>query len=91
MRLVKETNRFSKDFKRAIKRGKNPDKLLLIVQWLANDVELPTSHCLHKLSGKWHNNWECHIEPDWLLIFSYEEDGTIIRLQRTGSHTDLFE
>ena len=88
MKTVKETNRFSKDFAKVIRRGKNPQKVFDIIELLAHDLDLPSRCRPHKLSGNWANFWECHIEPDWLLI--YEIDETTINLYRTGSHSDLF-
>ena len=88
MKLVKETNRFSKDIKQMLRRGKNISKLFMIVDDLALDQKLPERCRPHKLSGNFAEKWECHIEPDWLLI--YESDEEFITLQRTGTHSDLF-
>lgn len=88
MKSVNETNRFSKEFSRAIRRGKNPQKLFLILNLLAYDKPLPARCRPHLLSGNWAGYWECHIEPDWLLIYQTNEKTVV--LHRTGTHSDLF-
>ena len=87
MRLL-TTNRFEKDLKRAIKRGKDLDKLWKIVEQLLNNKPLEKRHRPHPLSGNYATAWECHIEPDWLLIWNLEVDQLV--LSRTGTHSDLF-
>ena len=89
MKGVRETNAYLKDLKRAMKRGKDFRKLLAIVELLAADEPLPPRCRPHRLSGRWQHVWECHIEPDWLLIYDVGEDA--ITLIRTGSHADLFD
>lgn len=88
MKSVKETSRFNKDFKQMIRRGKTPSKLFDIVENLALDQNLPERCRPHKLSGNYAEKWECHLEPDWLLI--YECDDELVTLHRTGTHSDLF-
>ena len=88
MRLL-TTNRFEKDLKRAIKRGKDLDKLWEIVEQLLNNKPLEKCHRPHPLSGNYATAWECHIEPDWLLIWNPEVDQLV--LSRTGTHSDLFK
>ena len=87
MRLL-TTNRFEKDLKRAIKRGKDLDKLWKIVEQLLNNKPLEKRHRPHPLSGNYATAWECRIEPDWLLIWNPEVDQLV--LSRTGTHSDLF-
>ena len=87
MRLL-TTNRFEKDLKRAIKRGKDLDKLWKIDEQLLNNKPLEKRHRPHPLSGNYATAWECHIEPDWLLIWNQEDDQLV--LSRTGTHSDLF-
>ena len=87
MRLL-TTNRFEKDLKRAIKRGKDLDKLWKIVELLLDNKPLEKRHRPHPLSGNYATAWECHIEPDWLLIWNQEDDQLV--LSRTGTHSDLF-
>ena len=87
MRLL-TTNRFEKDIERSRKRGKNLDKLWRIVERLLSRQSLDPRNRPHRLSGNWSACWECHIEPDWLLIWDQRKDALI--LVRTGTHADLF-
>jgi mRNA interferase YafQ len=80
---------FKKDQKRIRKRGYKEEKLTEIVLFLANMQPLPASTRNHKLNGNYVGHWECHIEPDWLLIYHYDEK--ILLLIRTGTHADLFD
>ena len=88
MRDIVETNRFKKDLKRQKKRGSNLEKLADIAEMLAESGSLPTTLKPHPLSGDWKGIWDCHIEPDWLLL--YEVSETEVVLHRTGTHSDLF-
>ena len=81
-------NRFEKDIKKAQKRGKNLKKLKSIIDMLADEIVLPAKNRNHKLQGEYNDHWECHIEPDWLLI--YRKTETEIIFVRTGTHADLF-
>ena len=71
-----------------IKRDKNPEKLRAVILKLQFGEELEKKYRPHPLSGSWSRYMECHIEPDWLLI--YQPTETELRLVRTGSHSDLF-
>ena len=84
------TNKFKKEYKLALKRGKKIEKLHEVVKLLVKDLELPASLCDHELKGNWKNHRELHIEGDWLLIYQKIEDLLILELTRTGSHSDLF-
>ncbi|MGB0843622.1 MAG: type II toxin-antitoxin system YafQ family toxin [Alphaproteobacteria bacterium] len=88
MLKIVQRKQFRKDFKAAIKRGKDPRKLFDILDLLARQQPLPPRCKLHQLTGNWKNIFDCHIEPDWLLLFTIEND--IITLVRTGTHSDLF-
>jgi mRNA interferase YafQ len=81
-------SQFKKDFSLATKRGKNLEKLALIIENLQTKIPLPPKNKNHKLKGNYINCWECHIEPDWLLI--YRTTNKELILIRTGSHSDLF-
>ncbi len=83
------TNRFKKDFKRMMRRNKNEDELWYIVDKLLNKKPLPSKCQDHSLSGKWKKRRDCHIEPDWVLIYYVRKDDLI--LERTGSHSDIFK
>lgn len=88
MREIKQVNLFKKDLKRVIKRHKDISKLFSVVELLARGKALKRHHYPHKLTGNYKNKWECHIEPNWLLI--YEVTESAITLYRTGTHADLF-
>jgi mRNA interferase YafQ len=86
-----ETAKFRRDLKRSIKRGKNIEKLKQIVKKLVLSEPLPQKNKDHALGGNWKGYRECHIEPDWLLIYLPSEDDKTLYLVRTGSHSDLFD
>lgn len=79
---------FERDVKKAIKRHKNMEKLKEIVDLLLEEKPLPIKNRNHKLKGNFKDYWECHVEPDWLLI--YKKTSTEIIFTRTGTHADLF-
>jgi len=81
-------SRFKRDVKRMESRGKPMSKLRALILLLIEESSLPESYRDHALSGNWKNFRDCHIEPDWLLI--YKVDGSHLHLVRTGSHSDLF-
>ena len=89
MKQLFQTKQFSKDVKRMAKRGKDLEKLKAVVHLLAQDSPLDPRHRDHPLSGAWSPCRDCHIESDWVLIYS--TDKTFLRLERTGTHSDLFE
>lgn len=86
------TGQFKKDYKLAIKRGCDPDKLQEVITLLVNEQPLPEKYRDHALinSRNYKNMRECHIEPDWLLVYKIEQELLILKLIRTGSHSDLF-
>lgn len=79
-----------KDLKTAKKRGLDIAKLNEVVQLIAMQKTLPVKNKDHKLSGEYAGCRECHIQPDWLLIYKVENAVSILNLVRTGSHSDLF-
>ena len=87
---VKITSKFKKDYKLIKNRKKNLDLLKQIVFKLANQIPLDEKYRDHELTGKYKGFRECHIEPDWLLIYLVENDSLTLTLTRTGSHSDLF-
>ena len=89
--VVRNTSAFKKDYKRGKKRGLDLSKLQRVVELLANGTSLPESLRDHALTGNWANHRECHIAPDWLLIYQIYEDVLVLELTRTGSHSDLLE
>lgn len=88
---IKFTNRFKKDLKLAKKQGKDIDKLFNVVEKIANDEPLDDKFRDHLLMGNYKGTRECHIEPDFLLIYEKFEDILVLTLIRTGSHSDLFK
>jgi len=82
-------NRFKKELLKIKKRGNDTDKLKTIISLLLQEKPLPDKHRNHKLQGEYKGLWECHIEPDWLLIYEKTKDSIIF--VRTGSHSDLFK
>ena len=87
--IVKYTSVFNKDYKRAIKRGLQIKLLEQIVEQLAMGQLLPDKNRDHNLSGDWIGYRECHILPDWILIYRIDNDVLVLTLSRTGSHSDF--
>jgi mRNA interferase YafQ len=87
---VKPTTQFKKDYKLAMKRGLNIGLLEAVVTVLAQGEQLPDKNKDHALTGNWLGYRECHVQPDWLLVYRLEEDVLVLTLTRTGSHSDLF-
>ncbi len=87
---LKYTSRFKKDFKQAKKQKKDIEKLFDVIERIANGEKLEAKWKDHALSGNYSGARECHIEPDWLLIYEVFEDTLVLSLLRTGSHSDLF-
>jgi mRNA interferase YafQ len=88
MRRIVQRRRFRDDLRRKKRRGKDIGDLIGAVELLAEQGALPPAYHPHKLSGEWSGVWECHIEPDWLLIYTVTDEE--IFLIRSGSHADLF-
>ena len=88
---IKYTTKFKKDVKLIVKRGKDLNKLGYIVEKLANKEVVEEKFRDHELTGLYKGFRECHIEPDWLLIYRYIEGVLVLSLSRTGSHSDLLE
>jgi mRNA interferase YafQ len=87
---VKYTAQFKKDYKLAIKRSLKISLLEEVVAALALGEPLPDKNKDHALTGNWVGYRECHILPDWLLIYRIENDVLVLTLARTGTHNDLF-
>ncbi len=92
MLKIEFTGQFKKDYKLALKRGCNPKELEKVITLLVNEQPLPEKYRDHALtnSRNYKNMRECHIEPDWLLVYKVLNETLILRLIRTGSHSDLF-
>ena len=89
MKQLSQTKQFTCDVKKIRKRGKDLRKLQDVVKCLAAGETLPPKYRDHALVGPWRPARDCHIEPDWILIYTIDE--TSLRLERTGSHSDLFK
>ena len=88
---VVPTSKFKKELKKMKMRGFDITLLQKIVKKLANGEDLPIKNDAHRLSGSYSDYYECHIKPDWLLIYQFIEDKLILSLARTGTHSDLFK
>ena len=87
---IKFTNQFKKDLKQSKKQGKDTEKLFAIIEKLAMGEHLEAKYRDHTLSGNYKGCRECHIEPDWLLIYEIVNSTLVLVLFRTGSHSELF-
>jgi mRNA interferase YafQ len=85
------TSRFERDAKRVRKRGRDMARLVAVVDTLRHRRPLASRHRDHSLTGPWQGWRDCHIEPDWLLIYRVDEGDGALVLARTGTHADLFE
>lgn len=90
MYSIEYTNRFKKDLKRCQKQGKNLNLIFNAIKLLVDNGTLPPSYNPHKLVGKYAGKWECHIEPDWLLVWEQFDEQLRMIMTNTGSHSDLF-
>ena len=90
MLTIRYHNKFKKDYKLAQKRGYNMDKLREVIEMLQQEIPLPERYCDHDLSGNYEGCRECHIQPDWLLIYEIKHNELELILTRTGAHSDLF-
>lgn len=87
---VRYTNQFKKDLKLCAKRNYKLSLLSEVVKMLQNELPLPEKYRDHELAGNYSGHRECHIRPDWLLIYKIENNSLILTLTRTGTHSDLF-
>ena len=88
---VKPTTQFKKDYKLAMKRGLDIRLLEDVISDLAMGIPLPGKNRDHALSGNWVGHRECHVLPDWLLVYRIDDDVLVLTLSRTGSHSNLFK
>ena len=87
---IDTTKKFNKARKKCIKRGLNFEQFKECIYLLSSTGTLPAKYRPHKLVGKYAGAWECHIEPDWLLVWEQNDTELILLLIDTGSHSDLF-
>ena len=90
MYQLEQTGQFKKDIKLAKKRGLNMRLLDEVVTNLVENGIVPQKNKPHKLTGKYKGFWECHIQPDWLLVWEQDDSIRLVTLTRTGTHSDLF-
>ena len=88
--IVKPTTQFKKDYKLAMKCGLRMELLENVITALAMDEPLPEKNKDHALTGNWVGHRECHIQPDWLLVYRIEDDVLVLTLARAGTHSNLF-
>ena len=88
--IVKTTTQFKKDFKLVKKRGLKMELLRDVITVLAMGETLPEKNKDHALTGNWIGHRECHILPNWLLVYRLEDEVLVLTLTRTGTHSDLF-
>lgn len=88
MLKLEHSSQFKRDYKRIKRQGADLNKLLVVIRQLSTEDVLEQRYRDHALQGNWRGYRECHIEPDWLLIYKIE--GALLRLGRTGSHSELF-
>ena len=87
---IKATKRFQKDVKRCVKRGLPMEKFKRVIKLIEETGKLPSEYRPHKLTGQYAGSWECHIMPDWLLVWEQYDDELVLVMTNTGSHSDLF-
>jgi mRNA interferase YafQ len=90
VRTFSRTSQFKKDVKRADKRGKDKAQLKVVLELLIDGEPLPPELKDHPLRGNFVGSRDCHIEPDWVLIYTLTEKDKHVRFERTGTHSDLF-
>nr|MBR6146659.1 type II toxin-antitoxin system YafQ family toxin [Paludibacteraceae bacterium] len=88
--LVPST-KFKKDLKVCLKRGCRKEDIKTVLDYLTESGQVPSEYQPHKLGGEYKGLWECHIKPDWLLIYDRQKSIKLIGLVRTGRHQDLFD
>lgn len=84
------TGQFKKSLKRCVRRGLNINEFTTVLDILQKDGKLPSEYLPHKLHGKYKDCWECHINPDWLMVWKQDDNQLQLILVDTGTHSDLF-
>jgi len=91
MYIIRTTKTFDSDVKRCKKRGYDMEALRVVMQLLETTGTLPAEYKAHKLLGNFKGHWECHIKPDWLLIWRQNNDELVLLFTNSGTHSDLFK
>ena len=87
---VRTSKRYRRELKIVLSRGKDESKLKEVIKILAAGENLPAKYADHPLAGKWKGYRECHIEPNWLLVYRIHDDILVLALMSTGTHSDIF-
>lgn len=90
MYRIDYTNQFRKDLRKCAKRGYDIEKITIAIKLLADTGTLPATYRPHKLSGDRNGQWECHIQPDWLMVWEQNDMELTLLFMQTGTHSDLF-
>ena len=85
------TKQFKKDYKKCKKQGLAIEEIFQVMGLLIDECELPVKYKDHVLKGRYKGYGECHIRPNWLLIYSVDKNKNVIKFVRTGTHTELFD
>ena len=88
---IQFTTQFKKDLKLAKKQNKDLDKLFSVIEVLSRGETLPPQYRDHDLSGNYKGTRECHVEPDWLLVYEIQDNVLVLMLYRLGTHSELFK
>lgn len=91
MLTIRYETTFRRDYKRVIRRGYDPSRIAEVISMLAAQTPLPEQCHDHPLSGNWNGFRECHITPDWLLVYHISQTELTLCLTRTGTHSDIFK
>lgn len=87
---LQTTNRFDRQLRNCLKRGYDEYLITEVIEYLVNGDILPAKYKAHKLKGNFNKQWECHITPDWLLVWQQNDNELVLLLLQTGTHSDLF-
>lgn len=87
---IEYTSRFKRSFKKCVKRGLDVELFRRAVELLVQHGTLPKEYRPHKLSGRYAGYWECHLQPDWLLVWTQDDNRLVLCFIDTGTHADLF-
>ena len=91
MLMIDYTKTFRKDFQKCKKRGLDVSLIESVLEMIINDKPLPSRYRNHILSGNYSGCRECHIKPDWIMIYRIDFERNMVILLRTGTHSDLFD
>ncbi|OFP32063.1 addiction module toxin RelE [Prevotella sp. HMSC069G02] len=89
--IIRYSSNFKKAYKRCKKRGLDMSLLKEVIRILSEEGKLPPTYHAHTLQGKYKDLWECHIQPDWLLVWEQNDKEFILYFLSTGTHSDLFK